>query len=857
MKALLRYFSLRHSIRHPLRVALGAAAIALGVALYVSVDAANSTVARSFERSMSDLAGKAELQVTTAGGLGVDAAALEKIRDLPGVIASPIVQRSLSLNDLKDGSLLVLGIDFGRDAPIRMYTFDTGGADAKEFVTAAFVPNSIIVTKRFAEKNGLARGSKVRTDTPRGRATLVVTGLMENEGPAKALGGNFAVMPLHAAQSLFGIPRRFDRIEVAPDGIDVAELRKRVKAALGDGYDVKRLSRKSTTVEVALARMKSMVVISAIALVVGLFIIYNSVSISVVERTHDIGILRSIGAGRRSILATVVLEWTGVGLLGSAGGVVAGWALSRALVDMVPKSANMLTFAVKVEAVEFSPRGAAIAIAAGTLAAALAALIPGIGAMRITPIDLLRQGTYTYRAAPAYLKTFGVGAFMIAAAAAALYFGEAAFHPTVHLALTTVSFFAIALCGPQATIWVARATRPLLRKFFRIEGYLAADNVSKFPQRTALTVVAFGGAIAVMVASATLVRSMKTASERWMRDAFPFDLSVNATDLSQAIYSTASYGEDVLEKVRKVEGVEAAYGVRAAFLPFDGLEIMLIAVDTDEYFAMHRARGGESSVRKFDTPEFRSAFMAGECIVVSENFARLLGLSPGDPVELPTPQGPRSFTMRASMEDYSWPAGSVLMDRGAYKRIWGDPSITYTDIRVVPGTSIELVRPRVAVALKDTSTVFLYDVPQLQKVGQDAMDQALALAHVQVVIALVIGFLGIVNTLLISVLRRTREIGLLRAVGTTRAQIRRGVIIESVFIAVMGSAVGIAAGLVGAAWPMRLYILRMAGFWFPFTVPWDSIGVAVGAGAVLGVIASIVPARRAAGLNVLDAIGYE
>ncbi|KAF0241569.1 MAG: hypothetical protein FD180_4370 [Planctomycetota bacterium] len=840
-----------------MRALLGAASVALGVALYVAIDTANTSIAAAFEKSVNDLAGKAELQVTTSEGIGVDEAALAKVQAVPGAIAAPVIQKAITFPGLADPQVLAIGVDFGSDALLRMYSFEGKPADPTEFIAAAFIPNAIVLTKRYAERNGVAKKQQLKAATSRGMRTLVVTGLMEEEGPAKAMGGNVAIMSLGAAQELFGMKGRLDRIEVAPDGISADELTQRVKTALGAGYDVRRLSRKSTAVEMALARLRSMIVISAIALIVGLFIIYNSVSISVVERVREIGILRSLGAKRGQILTTVILEWGLIGFLGSCAGLAGGFLLSTFLVPRASGAVNMFAFAVKVDEVVLSWSGAIIAVLAGTLTSAAAAFFPGIAAMSVTPIGLLRQGTYQYRQAPKFRAAFYAGILLLSAGVVTLIAGNNRLHPYVLLAITTIAFFAIALCGPQCTVWLARATRPLLWRVFRIEGSLAADDLAKFPQRTGLTVAAFGGAISILVASASLVESFRASTERWMEVAFPFDVSLNSSDLSTAFYSTSAFGEDVLEASRKVEGVEAAYGVRSITIPWGDLEIMLIAIDMPEFFAMHRAHGTKGGPVDLDRPEIRSALASGEGVVVSENLAALDRISPGDELELATPAGGRKFKVLATVEDYSWPLGTVCVDREAYKRIWNDSTLSYVDIRLAPGADPQKTRARLAGELGHLSSIFVYSVPQLQAVGRGFFDQIIALTRVQVLLALIIGFLGIVNTLLISVLLRTREIGLLRAIGASRTQIRRSVVVESVIIAMAGSALGVAAGLAGAAWPIRLFILRMAGFWFPLEVPWRDIGLALAAGAVLGIAASLAPARRASRLNVLDAISYE
>ncbi|HKS17162.1 MAG TPA: FtsX-like permease family protein, partial [Planctomycetota bacterium] len=384
MTRLLRLFSWRPARRRPLRMLLGAASVALGVALFVSADVANTTVLRAFEETGERVGGRAKLRVTFASGMGVDEAALARIEALPGMVAAPVLQRSTTLSDLKDGPVLVLGVDFWKDRLLRLYDFKVPERDLPAFVATAFRPDGIVVTRRFAARHGLAAGSPLVIDAPRGRARLAVTGIVENEGPAQVFGGNFMVMGLGAAQGLFTKPGLVDRIDVAiPDGADAGEARGRIAAALGPVYSVQPLLRRSAVLEDALSRVRALVIVSVVALVVGLFIVYNSVSISVVERLRDIAILRAIGARRRQVLGLVLIEWTALGALGSAAGLAAGYGLASLLVSLSARSANALMLSIDVREVVLSMPTALAALACGTVVSFLAALIPAIEAMRV------------------------------------------------------------------------------------------------------------------------------------------------------------------------------------------------------------------------------------------------------------------------------------------------------------------------------------------------------------------------------------------------------------------------------------------------------------------------------------------
>jgi len=858
VRRLLRLFSWRHARRHPLRTVLGAASVALGVALFVSAAVANSTVLRAFEETGERLGGRAKLQVTFASGTGVDEAALPRIEALPGAIAAPVLHRSTTLSDLKEGPVLVFGIDFWKDRQLRLYDFKIPSAELPAFIATALRPDGIVVTRRFAGRHGLSPGSSLVLDTPRGRAKLTVTGILESEGPAQVFGGNFMVMGLPTAQALFTKPGIVDRIDVAPpEGLDPDAAGARIAAALGPAYSVQPLLRRSAVLDDALSRVRALVVVSVVALVVGLFIIYNSVSISVVERLRDIAILRSLGALRRQVLGLVLLEWTALGFLGSASGLAAGYGLARLLVTASARSANSLTLAIDVREVVLTLPVAAGSLAVGTMVALFAALVPALEAMRTPPAGLLGASIESSRAAPRQLRSFLVGMIFIVAASALVLGFYLRLPPYGGLAATVFIFVGVALVLPQLTVWAARLARPALRRVFRIEGYLAADNIGKFPRRTALTTIALGGALSMMVASASFLASLRRSADAWMAEAFPFDLSINGTDLTTQLYSPARFPDALADEIRTVVGVASVYTVAVHHQPFRDNEIMLLAVDLDGLFKMHRERGITDRMKAIDDPGLREAMLAGRDIIVSENFMHRYGTPPGSQVEFQTVEGPRTFRVARAVEDYSWPAGMVVMERAVYRKLWRDDLVAYIDIRLAPGSTPAEVRSRVAETLKGNYTAFLYSPDELRGIAAAALDQAFQLSNVQVLIAVIIGFLGILNTLLISVLRRTREIGLLRAVGATRGQIRRTVMIESFLMAAVGGAIGILAGVAGAAFPLRLHTLQVTGYWIPLSIPWSWIGAAAGAAIAIGYLASLLPARRASRLNVLDAIAYE
>jgi len=848
VRTLLRYFSARYLKRHPIRVFLSVTSVALGVALFASIDVSNSSTEAAFRRTVEALAGKAQLKVVRSRSFGVGEDVLKAIDALPGIQAAPVLQLGTTVPGSPDG-LLVMGLDFNREASFRLW--DVAEGEKPQVNPLAFLGGDVILISRsFAAKRKLKLGWGFKIDTPTGPRPVLIGAIFKDEGPAQIFGGNVAVMPLKTAQRLFRRQGGVDRVEILAKG-DVQDAARRLREALGPDYIVRPPPQSNSFLDEAMTRLRAMFGVGVVALLVGVFIIYNSVSISVVERVREIGTLRAIGATRKQIFGVIVLYWAILGFLGSVAGLGLGVGLAKALIRIWTKEVNQVTMVVDVTQLHVLPRTVAGALILGTLTTLVAAFYPAGAAMTISPVDMLRQGLFTMRAARGYARSFVAGVLSLAISLALMT--DALRFENVGLFASFFAFLGAALVMPQTTLWASRAASPLLRRFSDLLGFLAADNLAKYPQRTALTVVALAGALAMMVSSSAIVTAIKTRSAQWMDDALPFDCTVNSIDYGSTIYANATLPDDVPSLVQAVEGVDFSYGVRAVLQEYGARDIMLFGIDMDGYARMQSARGRQGFVLPGTLPKL----VSGKGVVVSENFALLHGLRKGDPIELSTPRGPRRFDIVATYEEYAWPQGALYLHRPVFEELWSDPAVTYLDVKFKAGVDRAEVRRRIVDRLREKHSLFVYDVDDLKRVSESVLGNTLVLMNVQVALAIVIGFFGIVNTLLISVMQRTREIGLLRAVGMTTGQVRTMIVIESSFIAVVGAVLGVALGLAGARWPLALHVAQVAGYRLPLHVPWATAGVAMGAAVAIGAVASILPARRAASIPVLEAITYE
>lgn len=845
MIALLRLFSLRYFRNHKLRTLLAFSAIALGVALFVSSYVTNVSVVASIEQTKKDLAGKAEWQVTRGHSLGVEETLLKKVRTIPNVIAAPVIQASAPLVKPRGETLLILGIEFLNDSLLRLYKIK-GRLDAKTVLSMSFVPNGILIANSFAERNGLKVGSPITIETNRGPQILRVTGLLEDAGPARALSGRFGVMELHLAQRLFRRSGVVDRIEVA--GASRAQLEQACP-----GFEVESIVALSSMVQDALSRVQALVIVNVIALLVGLFIIHNTAQVSIVERVKDIGMIRAIGATWSQILSLLLLEWMVLGLLGSVVGIVLGYLLAREMLGVTASAVNALIPLVSLTRTTFPPLAAVAALILGIGTTLAGAYGPAWHALGIPAIEAVRP--HTYRLAKSYWLLFvrGLVVALVGMALVALILR----YPYAGLASVGLIFWGVALMLPQLVIKLAHAVRELFRKLSSVEGFLAADNMVKFPQRTALTIVTLGGALGMMVATASLVDGLRVASTRWLVQAFPFDFAVTSSSLVSSLYSQHTVPRSLVDQVRKVEGVTSACAFRTAFSDHHGKDILVMGIETVPYLEMHLQKGMSRWAQPFARPENLSKLRSGEGVFVSDNLAYFFNLRAGDTITFKTPSGPHSAVILQTLEDYSWPHGVVILDFDVWTNLWKDDDITYIGISVRPGVPTDVLRARIEATLKGLFSVYLYTMEEVRRIGREILDQTVAVANIQVLIAIFIGSLGIVNTLLISVLQRSREIGLLRAVGMTRGQVAGTVVLEGVLTAVVGSLVGLAEGLFGGWVPVRYFELGVTGYLTPIVVPWEHTIVALVIAVAVGVVSSLVPAWRAARLDILDAIGYE
>ncbi|MGE3511289.1 MAG: ABC transporter permease, partial [Vicinamibacterales bacterium] len=649
---LLRLISWPYFRKHVLRTALTTAGIVLGVAVFVGMHTANQSVLYGFNSTVDRIAGKTELQVT-AGETGFNEEVLEVVQGASTVrIAVPVIEAVVDSQVAGQGSLLVLGTDMTGDRSLREYDLEDADEaiidDPLVFLAQA---DSIMLTKAFAERNGLAVQSRVTLGTVLGPRAFTVRGIMQSSGLASAFGGNLAIMDIYAAQRMFGRGRTFDRIDVATrEGASIAQAQEELRRLLGPGFQVDVPSGRGQQFEAMTASYSIMVSISSVfALFIGMFIIYNAFAIAVTQRRSEIGILRALGATGGQIRRLFLLESAVTGLIGSLGGLALGLAMAKGIAAAVGDiMTDVYGIAQRADEVATSPAllGASLAIGIGT--SIVAAFIPARQAARVDPVQALQKGKYQVLSA-------GESRFRVLVA---LAFGIVSvaclFVPTSRVVFYVgyvLAILAALLLGPVLAQVLGRGLRPLLKWVRPVEGALAADSLIQAPRRTSASVAALMLSLALVTAFAGMAQASYRSILDWVNGALNPDLFVAPSQ--DIVIRTLRFPSSMGEELQATPGIARVQKVRNARILFRGTPVMIVATEIASLAetAPLPAVEGDGSTMYRQTA-------SGRGLMISDNLAKLHDLHVGDAIQIPAPHGLIQLPVAGIVVDYSDQQGS-------------------------------------------------------------------------------------------------------------------------------------------------------------------------------------------------------
>ena len=848
---LFRLISWPYVRRHAVRSALTIAGIVIGVGVFVAMRAANDSVFDTFQQTLQRVAGKTELQVT-AGGAGFDEDVLERVQALPEVAAAaPVIEAVAATGMPGQGNLLILGIDMTGDRSLREYDMESGDAavidDPLVFLAQ---PDSIMVTAEFARRNELSTNSRVPLETVEGRKEFVVRGVLSEGGVSSAFGGNIAIMDIYAAQHVFGRGRRFDRIDLAlTPGTPLPQGEQALRAALGPGFLVQTPASRGQSFGSLLRIYRLMLRLSSgAALVIGMFIIYNSFAIAVTQRRREIGILRALGATRRQIALLFVGESAIGGLAGSALGVMAGYAMTGIVASRVARFLEGASGVSQGEILVAPPATvAALAIAVGTATRIAAAAWPARSAARVDPVKALQKGQIQVLSAGGSRMRIVVAA--IGAAVGSVLLAWTATLPMFYTGYVMVMVAAL-LLTPMLSVWLVRILRPALQAVRPVEGALAADSLLSAPRRTSATVAAVMLAIALAIGLGGAARATYSNIMEWATNSLNPDFFVTPSPtLTGRDYR---FPDSMTAQLAAIDGIRQVQRVRQPRIDYRGTPLLLIATDVAALATTSRRTPIEG-----DSDDMYRRTAAGEGIIVSENLASLNRLHVGDSLELVAPTGILRLPIVGVVRDYADQQGSAMIDLPVYREHWKDDAVDFFRVFLDPGADLAAVRKEVLAAFSRDRRLFVLTSHEVRDYVEGLTDQWFGMTRMQIAIAVLVAILGIVNSLTVTITDRRRELGILQAVGGLRSQVRAAIWMEAVCIALVGLALGFALGAVHLYCVLEISYRDYPGLRFDYMYPYTVALLLVPTIVAAALIGAIGPAESSVRGSLVEALEYE
>jgi len=838
--------------KHWVITLLTLAGVSLGVGVYIAIELSSASLRTSLRRTVDKIAGKAQLEVAS-GEAGVPEEILDVVRRVPGVVAAqPVVEAVVRPEGPAEASLMVLGVDFLGDRAIRDWDFGDEDVLDDPLVFLA-QPDSICITKEFAERKHLALDDTIRLETGHGFKPFTVRGLIEPEGPATAFGGNIALMDLYAAQYVFARGRLFDRIDVLLDTtVPVEEGARRLAAALGPGFTAEPPARRGAEMEVLIENFgRTLTLGSWQAMFIAVFLIFNVFAVAATRRRREIGILRSLGVARGAILRLFLIEGAILGTLGAVVGVGAGLLLARVTTRFIARLTEVaygLTHSQAALVVD--PKVIMAGAVVGAVSAVGAAFFPALAAARLAPVEALAKGGFQRVASgTSRLRMIAGVVVTVLAAAAVVTVAKKTFAGAVFgMFLINVAALLVvpSLIGP-----LVRLLRPVMKRIFGAEGLIAVDTLLAAPRRTSATVLALMVSLGFVLTLAGLTHAFRVSYTTWMNGVINADFYVTASD---RFFSKAyRLPPEFASTIASIPGVRWVEEFRGIHLDYKGKRPFLATLPLARTY-----RRLSMPIIEGRREDLESKVPAGQGIAVSDNFARLFKKRIGDPVTIDTPTGPLTMPIVAIVMDYSSDQGTVWMDRSVYVERFKDDGIDTIDILAEPSAD----RAAIATAIHErlaskTDRLFVMTASEMRGNIHKLLDQFFALSYIQLVIALLVAVLGITNTLVISVAERRRELGILKALGTLRRQVFALIVLEALSIAIVGSIVGYALGSYLIGYAADSISATNTGWTLPYAFPW---GIAAGLAPLLivvTVLAAVYPARVALSVSPAEALEFE
>jgi putative ABC transport system permease protein len=846
--------ALKDLLGRKLRLALTLLAIVMGVAMVSGTFVLTDTIKHGFTTIFEASYQNADAVITGKAAFGnsfdttapsFDQSLLARVRALPGVADATGGIGDQARFVGHDGKVISHG-----GAPGLAFSVNAGGPQRFNPLTLVqgtwpSGPNEVAIDARTAEKSDFAVGDEIGVVARGPEQQFRISAIVKFAGTSLG-GATLAIFDLPTAQKIFHKQGKLDEIDLAAkSGVSESALVSQIREILPPhtqvrtGHAQAESSAKDTNQALGFLQ-KFLLAFGAIALFVGSFVIANTLSITIAQRTREFATLRTMGASRRQVLSIVIVEGLVLGFVASVIGLFAGLGLAKGLNQLFVSFGIDLPQAGTV----FATRTIVVSLVLGTVITLIASLRPALRATRVPPIAAVREGSVL---PPGRFARFGpaaaIGVCALALALVCVGAFDDGLDTTPRLLLLGIGvlalFLGVAMVAPQLVRPLASGLGWPATRIGGVAGTLARSNSMRNPARTASTAAALMIGLALVTLVAVLAQGLRNSFESAVNSIFQADYALTSED-GFTPTSTAS-----AKALAKEPGVTVVAGVRSGQGKAFGSKIDVTAVDP-----------GASKVLRLDWVKGSPATLdrlGRHGALIDNDYASDHHLTVGSPVDVETPSGETLPLRVAGIYDPpsgGSPFGKVTMSSQVFDAAYPNPQNVYAFVDVRGGVTPATTK-RLESALASFPDAKVQTEQEFKDNQEEGLNTLLNLLYVLLALSIIVSLFGIGNTLILTVFERTRELGMLRAVGMTRRQVRRMIRHESIVTALIGAALGIPVGIVLAG------LVGKAIGGVSFSVPWGTIVVFVVAAIVVGLLAAIFPARRASRLNVLEALHYE
>jgi putative ABC transport system permease protein len=851
MPRLLLFYRLmvRPFFREPVRAGLIVLAVALGVAVVLAIDLAGNAATGSFRSSMETLAGDNDLEIIASGGVPEDVVAT--LASLPYPIRiSPRLEDFAVIADTKK-SLPLIGIDLVAEA---------GALEENSAAGANLSPSPRASPETFehlGDSDAIWVGGSLGRK-PGDRLQLLINDRVREytvRGVYPDSNGNESAIVMDIAAAQFVLTRygRVDRILLkVPRTPGLEEWTRRFRAVLPSGVEVRPQGAGTSENRRMLAAFRwNLRLLSYISLVVGAFLIYNAISVSVVRRRPDIGIVRALGAGRAAILAAFVGEAACFGLAGALIGLPLGRFMATGAVRLMSATVESLYVSSRPGPIELDVTSIFLALAVGVGVAVLSAYSPAREASMVSPVEAMARGRREYDVRVHKTRDLWwalvLGLLATAAARVPAVAGKPLFGYLAAILLVAASALAIPAFAAALTSLSSR----FIGKLLGIEAMLASRSLAASLRRTSVLVGALSTAIAMMTSVGIMVGSFRETVMLWMNDRLPADLYLRPAG-GPAADRHPTISLDLAQKIEALPGVEAVARLRAYEISYDGMPVTLASIDPQ---ALRKSRRSDFfSGRPIE--QVLAELRDSNAVIVSEPFTYKHHVRAGDSIALSLGAAQATFRIADVYYDYSSERGNIVMSRSTMLRYLPDPTPSNLAVYVAPATQVETVRVEIEQAAVG-HRVLMFSNRDLRAEAIRIFDRTFAITYALEAVAVIVAVMGIAGALLALVIDRRRELGLLRFLGAATGQVRKLILVEAGLLGLLANLAGLALGF--ALSLILIYVINKQSFGWTIRFHWP-VEVLLGALTVVygaTVLAGLYPAQVAVRLNPLEAVHEE